>query len=109
VRLDGIFACPHREEDDCACRKPKVGLARQAEAELGLDLSRVVVAGDKSADLGLARALGVPAFLVMTGSGRTTLAENGLPADFVVDGVDELARIVTHPAGVGQPEMAHSS
>jgi D-glycero-D-manno-heptose 1,7-bisphosphate phosphatase len=107
--LDGIFACPHREEDNCDCRKPKVGLTRQAAAALGLDLSRVVVAGDKLADLGLARALGVPAFLVMTGSGPDTLAENSLPADFVVDGLDDLARIVTHPAGVGRPVTTHSS
>jgi D-glycero-D-manno-heptose 1,7-bisphosphate phosphatase len=107
--LDGIFACPHREEDNCDCRKPKVGLTRQAEAALGLDLRHVVVAGDKPADLGLARALGVPAFLVMTGSGPNTLAENSIPADFVVDRLDDLARIVTHPAGVGRPVVTHSS
>jgi D-glycero-D-manno-heptose 1,7-bisphosphate phosphatase len=107
--LDGIFACPHREEDNCDCRKPKVGLARQAQTALGLDLSRVVVAGDKPADLGMARALGVPVFLVMTGSGPNTLAENSMPADFVVDGLDDLARIVTHPAGVGRPVVIHSS
>jgi D-glycero-D-manno-heptose 1,7-bisphosphate phosphatase len=109
VTLDAIFACPHREEDGCGCRKPNIGLALAAKSELGLDLSRVVVAGDTPADLGLARALGVPALLVMTGSGPKTLAENVVPADFVVDDLDDLARIVSHPAGTGHPVMTHSS
>ena len=26
VRLDGIFWCPHRPEDDCDCRKPRSGM-----------------------------------------------------------------------------------
>ncbi|MDN5863198.1 MAG: HAD-IIIA family hydrolase, partial [Salinisphaera sp.] len=25
-RLDGMFFCPHTEEDACACRKPGIGL-----------------------------------------------------------------------------------
>ena len=104
--LDAIFACPHREEDGCDCRKPNIGLALAARTELGLDLGRVVVAGDTPADLGLAGALGVPAFLMMTGSGPETLAENLVPADFVVDDLDDLARILTHPAGVGRPIIA---
>ena len=109
VTLDAIFACPHREEDGCGCRKPNIGLALAAKRELGLDLSRVVVAGDTPADLGLARTLAVPAFLVMTGSGPKTLAENVVPADFVVDDVHDLARIVSHQAGLGQPVMAYAS
>jgi histidinol-phosphate phosphatase family protein len=107
--VDAIFACPHREEDECGCRKPKAGLARAAACELHLDLGRVVVAGDKPVDLGLARTLGVPAFLVMTGSGPATLAQDGLRPDFVVDGLDEFARVVTHPAGIGHPVTAHRS
>src|SRR3954468_11258906 len=30
VKLDGIYYCPHKPEDDCACRKPKPALLHKA-------------------------------------------------------------------------------
>jgi D-glycero-D-manno-heptose 1,7-bisphosphate phosphatase len=103
VTLDGIYSCIHPSDAGCACRKPAVGLVQQAVAELGFRLDQAVVAGDKPADLALARGLGVPAFLVATGSGLTTLTERTIQADYVVDGLDELARICLHPAGLAVP------
>lgn len=70
ARLDGIYFCPHHPDRRCPCRKPKALLARRAARDLGLSLSRAAVVGDKRADLGLARALGVPGLLVLTGHGR---------------------------------------
>jgi D-glycero-D-manno-heptose 1,7-bisphosphate phosphatase len=55
--LDGIYACPHAS-DACDCRKPLAGLAQRAAADHGLDLSRCLVIGDSSRDVGLARAVG---------------------------------------------------
>jgi D-glycero-D-manno-heptose 1,7-bisphosphate phosphatase len=101
ITLSGIYICPHHPEAGCACRKPADGLARQAAAELGLDLRRAIVAGDKDSDLGLGRALGIPAFLMVTGEGARTLVSGGPPADYLVDDLAELARICTHPAGAG--------
>jgi D-glycero-D-manno-heptose 1,7-bisphosphate phosphatase len=103
VTLNGIYSCPHGEADNCPCRKPRPGLAYAAAADLGLDLARVVVVGDTGADLGLARALAVPSFLVLTGQGRETMAREVERADFVVSGLEELAGILTHPAGPGRP------
>jgi D-glycero-D-manno-heptose 1,7-bisphosphate phosphatase len=86
VELDGIYVCPHGPEDDCDCRKPLPGLARRAAAELGLDLAASVMIGDKAADLGLGRAIGArAAILVRTGHGAAEEAEAGPLADFVAD------------------------
>lgn len=74
--LDGIYYCPHHPAVNCACRKPKALLARRAVRELGLTLKGSVVIGDKPADMGLARALGVPGVLVLTGHGRHSLAKS---------------------------------
>jgi D-glycero-D-manno-heptose 1,7-bisphosphate phosphatase len=30
VPVDGIYVCPHRDADGCACRKPRPGLLEQA-------------------------------------------------------------------------------
>jgi D-glycero-D-manno-heptose 1,7-bisphosphate phosphatase len=100
VSLDGIYVCPHREDEGCDCRKPGDRLARQAAQELGLSLDQAVVVGDKPADIGLARRLGVPGFLVTTGYGAVTLEQGDVPADYVVDGLDDLAGICGDPAGL---------
>lgn len=76
ARLDGIYVCPHHPTEGeapyrarCECRKPKPGLLRRAAAELGLDLARSTMVGDKPSDLVPARAVGAGAVLVLTGYG----------------------------------------
>jgi histidinol-phosphate phosphatase family protein len=103
VLLNGTYCCIHRSDAGCDCRKPLPGLALQAASDLGLDPSRGIVVGDKPADIGLARALGIPSFLTTTGSGSETLNAGAVAADYVVDGLAQLARICTHPAGLARP------
>ena len=52
VRLDGIYCCPCRPDQQCSCRKPEPGLVHAARAELGFDPSRSFVIGDKGSDIG---------------------------------------------------------
>ena len=54
---------------DCDCRKPRPGLLRRAASELGLDLLRSTLVGDKPSDLVAARAVGARGVLVLTGYG----------------------------------------
>src|SRR5690348_13930450 len=63
AQLDGIYYCPHHPRGEvpgygqaCGCRKPAPGMLRQAERELGLDLARSWVIGDRDVDIGLAHA-----------------------------------------------------
>jgi len=77
ARLDGLYACMHHPTEgeapyraECECRKPKPGLLLRAAAELGLDLTRSTMVGDKASDLVPARAVGADAVLVLTGYGR---------------------------------------
>ena len=37
IHLDGLYVCPHAPDDDCACRKPKLGLLQKAGKDLDLD------------------------------------------------------------------------
>lgn len=81
ARLDGIYCCLHHPtagqppyRQDCDCRKPKPGLLRRAAGELGIDLGRSWVVGDKVVDLQVAWAVGARAALVKTGYGLGELA-----------------------------------
>lgn len=85
VRLDGVYICPHGPTDACDCRKPLPGMAHAAARDLGLDLARSVMIGDKKVDLDLGRAVGARAVLVRTGHGAKEEAKAAPAADFVAD------------------------
>ena len=73
-RVDGVYLCPHKPDDDCVCRKPKPGLLLQAAAELTLDLSRSWMIGDAWSDVKAGQAAGVrQSILLRTGRGREQL------------------------------------
>jgi D-glycero-D-manno-heptose 1,7-bisphosphate phosphatase len=76
AHLDGVYVCPHHPTEGeapyrlvCDCRKPKPGLLLRAASDLGLDLGRSTLVGDKGSDLVAARAVGARAVLVLTGYG----------------------------------------
>jgi len=76
ARLDGIYYCPHHPSageppyrQDCQCRKPRPGLVQAAAVDLGIDISRSYMVGDKHSDVQFAHALGMPGILVRTGYG----------------------------------------
>lgn len=92
ARLAGMYFCPHRPEEGCACRKPNTQLALDAAAALGFDPARAVVIGDKDSDIELGRRLGATTMLVSedTGSGK-----GGPPApDYRVRDLLEAAQII---------------
>ncbi len=77
ARLDAIYVCPHHPTEgeppwraDCDCRKPRPGLLTRAASELGLDLERSTMIGDKASDLVPATVVGARGVLVLTGYGR---------------------------------------
>lgn len=95
--LDAAYTCPHGPNDACSCRKPLPGLARQAAADLGLDLARSLVFGDKAADLGVARAVGARGILVRTGHGAKEEPTAAPLADLVADDLAAAVRLILKP------------
>lgn len=78
-RIDDVFFCPHRPDEACDCRKPKVGMGLQAIRKYGLDVSRCYMVGDKDKDVQFGESLGIKSYQV---SGTFTFA----------DAVDEILR-----------------
>lgn len=94
VHLDGIYLCPHRPEDHCACRKPRPGLVEQAARDLDFDPATSFVIGDKVCDVDLGRAIGATTFLVRTGYGAELETTGAALPDFVVDDVQAAVPVV---------------
>lgn len=67
IEFDRVFVCPHTERDGCGCRKPRTGLLTRYLAATALDLERSAVIGDREADMGLARNIGVRGIPVRDG------------------------------------------
>ncbi len=125
VALDAVYYCPFHPDPsadpdtgqtapgmtasrpnpafavDSDWRKPGPGMGRQAAKDMGLDLTRCWMVGDKNADMGFARNLGCPGVLVQTGYGEETLkklaAKGERPARVAAD-LDEAARMILKEA-----------
>ena len=74
--VEHIYFCPHihdaqveRYRQVCECRKPRPGMIERAVRELGLDLGRSVMVGDRWLDVACGRAAGTRTVLVRTGHG----------------------------------------
>lgn len=81
-RIDQLFGafdvwevCPHRQEDNCGCRKPAPGLIINACRRLGVEPGEVAYVGDIGADVEAARAAGVRHVLVPTPATRVEEVE----------------------------------
>lgn len=90
--LAGIYFCPHGPEDACDCRKPNLGLMRQASQELGFDMSEAIVIGDKDSDVEFGRRAGAVTMLVANPVSRSL---SGSSADYVVENLNQAADIMS--------------
>jgi len=92
--VDGIFYCPHTPEEECGCRKPRIGLVEKAVASFGFHPSQSFVIGDKPCDIEMGRRINAKTFLVRTGYGVKVEAERSTNPDCVVNDLIEAASII---------------
>ena len=71
--IDRVICCPHRPEDECACRTPRPGMLLQIASETDIDLSQSYLVGDTCADLQAGQKAGCRTFLVLTGQSTEQL------------------------------------
>ena len=98
--IDAYYLCPHHPRHgigpyrtECACRKPLPGMLLAAAEDLGIDLSRSWIVGDKAVDVEAGLAAGCLPLLVRTGYGAV---EAGLvpPGVTVCDDLLAAVRVI---------------
>ncbi len=65
--LDGIYYCTHRQESECACRKPKTGMMHKAVDDLKKIPTVSFFIGDSFRDMKAAKEFGAKPVLVLSG------------------------------------------
>lgn len=98
--LDAIYYCPHHIQGKiekykvlCDCRKPFIGLIRQACRDFIIDLENSYVAGDRACDILTGINAGVKTVLLESGYGSKNLEEDVSP-DYILGDLRDLAEFL---------------
>lgn len=72
IEFDLVLVCPHFPEDNCECRKPKLGLVKDFD---DIDKENSIMIGDRDTDLEFAKNLGIRGIKIELNKGMEHVAE----------------------------------
>jgi D-glycero-D-manno-heptose 1,7-bisphosphate phosphatase len=102
--IDKIYYCPHHPDygespyrANCECRKPNIGMLRQAAQEFQIDLALSFVVGDKLTDIQTANNAGATGILVKTGYGlkeMNLLPQNNVHPVYIAEDIYDAVQFI---------------
>ena len=67
-KIKKVYYCPHQDKEHCSCRKPKIGLFKRAEKDLGwINFGETFFVGDSETDVLCGKSIGTKTILVLSG------------------------------------------
>ena len=103
-QIEAIFFCPHTASDNCDCRKPRQGMFSTISERFDTPLEDVPSVGDSLRDLQAAFLAGCTPILVLSGKGKKTLENGGLPPKTII--FDDLSAVADHLLEADQKNAA---
>jgi len=101
VSVSGVYYCMHKREENCSCRKPKIGLVKKAVRSLsqrGLRLRRSesFFIGDSMIDVETGKSAGLKTILVFSGKEKPyNMKQWQQRPDYTVTDLAAAARSIT--------------
>jgi len=92
IKIIKTYLCPHGENDDCDCRKPKPKLLLDAAKEYGVDLKKSWMVGDRPSDVMTGINAGTKTILVKSGVPTVESAEATHVAPTLLEAVHYIAK-----------------
>ncbi len=96
--VDAIYYCPHYEQGmvplysiKCNCRKPKVGLIKQACEDYAINLNNSYMVGDRASDILAGQRMGLRTVLLESGYGSKRL-EISVTPDYIYSNLLEFVK-----------------
>ena len=79
INIAKTYHCPHAPEIGCECRKPKHYMLLKAKDELGIDLKRSFVIGDREGDILMGKAADCRTILIRSKDMHDDTLDNSSP------------------------------
>lgn len=99
--LSAVYYCPHHPEaavpvfrKSCACRKPAPGMLLRAQRELGIDLGRSILVGDKLSDIEAGTAAGVGRLFLIQSPQLENVSDSMPPGTRSVTDLSQVAALI---------------
>ncbi len=88
-KIDAFYFCPHLPNEGCSCRKPRLGMIKQACQDFEIDLENSWMIGDKVLDVELGFNAKLKTALVLTGYGENHVEKLSKQPDLVAKNLME--------------------
>ncbi len=94
VKISGIYYCPHKPQDKCECRKPNIGLVKEAMKDFKIDIKNSFMVGDKKSDMDMARSAGLKGIFILTGQGANQIKKFKISYNYIIKDLRGLRKII---------------
>ncbi|MGB3750874.1 MAG: D-glycero-beta-D-manno-heptose 1,7-bisphosphate 7-phosphatase [Arcobacteraceae bacterium] len=92
IFISEVFCCPHAPDDICNCRKPKIGMIKQASKIIDIDYKSSWLIGDKESDILTAYNANIPN-TIQVQSGHD-FNKNESKASYIVNSIKDIVTII---------------
>ena len=91
IPVRGVYYCTHGKNAGCECRKPEVGLFKQAARDIKFNRFETYFIGDKISDVQAGHSFNLKTLFVLTGHGATdrTKIDNQNPPEGIFPSLKE--------------------